>query len=177
MRDWTEEAWVIITHSNYGWASQVMQCLKKNLPAMQEMQETGSIPGLGRSPGVRNGSPLQYSWLKNSINRGAWWCPVHEVAKSRTQLSMHTCTLNSLCCCFEPLSFKVTSYATIDNYYILFLGKPSKYCISATPPVITKLRSIVQESEYPGPSEPNWELQTPQCKHSERQTILLPEGI
>ena len=82
-----------------------------------------------------------------------------------------------LCCCFEPLSFRVTSYATIDNYYILFLGKPLKYSITATPPVITKLRSIIQESEYPGPSEPNWKLQTPRCKHSERQTILLPEGI
>ena len=34
----------------------------KNLPAMQE---TGSIPGLGRSPGGRHGNPLQYSCLKN----------------------------------------------------------------------------------------------------------------
>ena len=32
----------------------------------------GSIPGLGRSPGEGNGNPLQYSCLKNSMNRGAW---------------------------------------------------------------------------------------------------------
>ena len=32
----------------------------------------GSIPGLGRSPGVGNGSPLQYSCLKNPMERGAW---------------------------------------------------------------------------------------------------------
>ena len=57
---------------------------------MQEVQETGLIPGLGRSPGVRNGNPLQYSCLKNSMNRGAWWSIVHGVTKSRTQLSMHT---------------------------------------------------------------------------------------
>ena len=34
----------------------------KNLPAMQETQDTGSIPGLGSSPGEGNGYPLQYSW-------------------------------------------------------------------------------------------------------------------
>ena len=33
------------------------------------------------------GYPLQYSCLKNSMNRGAWWATVHRVAKSRTQLS------------------------------------------------------------------------------------------
>ena len=35
--------------------------------------DTGSIPGLGRSPGEGNGSPLQYSCLDNSMDRGAWW--------------------------------------------------------------------------------------------------------
>ena len=33
----------------------------------------GSIPGLGRSPGEGNGSPLQYSRLENSMDRGTWW--------------------------------------------------------------------------------------------------------
>ena len=33
--------------------------------------DSGSIPGLGRSPGERNGNPLQYSCLENSIDRGA----------------------------------------------------------------------------------------------------------
>ena len=46
-----------------------------------------SIPGSGRSPGDGNGNPLQYSCLKNSIDRGAWRATVHRVAKSRTQLS------------------------------------------------------------------------------------------
>ena len=39
------------------------------------------IPGLGRSPGEENGNPLQYSCLKNSMDRGAWWAAVHEVAE------------------------------------------------------------------------------------------------
>ena len=42
----------------------------KNPPT--EMQETGLIPGLGRSPGERNDNPLQYSCLGNLIDRGTW---------------------------------------------------------------------------------------------------------
>ena len=49
--------------------------------------DPGSIPGLGRSPGEGNGNPLQYSWLENPMDRGAWWATVHGVAKSRTRLS------------------------------------------------------------------------------------------
>ena len=49
--------------------------------------DPGSIPGLGRSPGERNGNPLQYSWLENPMDRGAWWATVPGIAKSRTQLS------------------------------------------------------------------------------------------
>ena len=46
-----------------------------------------SIPGLGQSPGERNGKPLQYSCLENSMDRGAWQVTVHGVAKSLTKLS------------------------------------------------------------------------------------------
>ena len=35
--------------------------------------DSGSIPGLGRSPGEGNGNPLQYSCLENSMDQGAWW--------------------------------------------------------------------------------------------------------
>ena len=45
------------------------------------------IPGLGRSPGEGIGYPLQYSYLENSMDRGAWWATVHEAAKSQTTLS------------------------------------------------------------------------------------------
>ena len=46
----------------------------------------GSILGSGRSPGERNGDPLQYSCLENSMDRVAWWAAVHRGAKSQTQL-------------------------------------------------------------------------------------------
>ena len=35
--------------------------------------DLGLIPESGRSPGEGNGNPLQYSYLKNSMDRGAWW--------------------------------------------------------------------------------------------------------
>ena len=48
------------------------------------VEDLGSIPGLGRSPEERNGYPLQYSGLENSMDRGAWQAIVHGVAKSQT---------------------------------------------------------------------------------------------
>ena len=62
----------------------------KNPPAMQD--DTGSVPGLGRSLGGGNGNPLQASCLGNPTNRGAWWATVHGVAESQTPLSDHTRT-------------------------------------------------------------------------------------
>ena len=57
----------------------------KNPPAVQG--NPGLIPGLGRSPGEGNGSPLQYSCLENSSDREAWPAIVHGFAESRTRLS------------------------------------------------------------------------------------------
>ena len=57
----------------------------KNLPANAgNVRNTGLIPGSGRSPGLGNGNPLQYSCLENSMDRGARWATVHGVAESRT---------------------------------------------------------------------------------------------
>ena len=49
--------------------------------------DLGLIPGSGRSPGEGNGNPLQYSFLGNPMDRGAWQAIVHRVAKSQTRLS------------------------------------------------------------------------------------------
>ena len=56
-------------------------------------KELGLIPGLRRSPGGRDGNPLQCSCLENPMDKGAWKAAVHRVAQSQTQLkqlSMHT---------------------------------------------------------------------------------------
>ena len=55
----------------------------QSLPANSGDTEMLSlISGSGRSPGVGNGNPLQYSCLEKSIDRGSWWAIVHGVAKS-----------------------------------------------------------------------------------------------
>ena len=51
----------------------------KNLPA--NAGDLGSITGSGRSPGGRNGNPLQNSCLENPMDRGAWWATVHGVTE------------------------------------------------------------------------------------------------
>ena len=54
----------------------------KNQPANEgDVRNTGLIPGSGRSPGVGNGNPLQYSCLENSMDRGGWRTTVQGVAK------------------------------------------------------------------------------------------------
>ena len=62
----------------------------KNLPA--NAGDLSSIPGSGKFAGEGNGNPFQYSCLENPMDRGAWWATVHGMAKSWTQLNMHTHT-------------------------------------------------------------------------------------
>ena len=45
--------------------------MARNLPS--KAGDLGWIPGPGRSPGERNGNPLQNSCLENSMDRGDWW--------------------------------------------------------------------------------------------------------
>ena len=73
-----------------------MVLVVKNPPANAgDIRDMGLIPGSGSSSGEEHGNPLQYSCLKNLLDRGAWRATVHTittVAKSRTQLkqlSMH----------------------------------------------------------------------------------------
>ena len=56
--------------------------------------DTGSIPGLGRSPGGGQGNPLQHSCLENTMDRGTWQATIHRVSRSQTWLkwlSTHAC--------------------------------------------------------------------------------------
>ena len=49
--------------------------------------DLGSVPGLERSSRAENDNPLQYSGLKNSMDKGAWQATLYGVTKSQTQLS------------------------------------------------------------------------------------------
>ena len=68
----------------------------KNPPANAgDARDVGSISGVERSPGEGNGNPLQYSFLENPMNRGAWQATVPGVTKSQTRLkrlSMQACS-------------------------------------------------------------------------------------
>ena len=79
----TSKTWICHTPATV-WAAPGASAVK-NLPA--NVGKAGSIPGLGKSPGVGNGNAFQYCYLGNPMDRGSWWATVHGVAKNRTQLS------------------------------------------------------------------------------------------
>ena len=57
----------------------------KNLPTSAgDIRDMGAIPGSGRLRGGGQGNPLQYSYLENPVDRGAWLAIVHRVTKSQT---------------------------------------------------------------------------------------------
>ena len=62
----------------------------KNLPVNAGgARDVGSISGSGRSPGVGNSNPLQYSCLENPMDREAWWTTVQGITQSdRTDLDL-----------------------------------------------------------------------------------------
>ena len=60
---------------------------KESAGNAEDTEQVGLIPGLGRSPGGGHGNPLQYCFLGNPMDRGAWLDTAHGVAKDRIQLS------------------------------------------------------------------------------------------
>ena len=80
------------------WASQVALVVK-NLPAHAwDVRTSGSIPVLGRSPGGRNGNPLQYSCLENATDRAAWQAIVDRLTNRHDWSNLahiHILVLNS----------------------------------------------------------------------------------
>ena len=71
----------IKTRSTSNWASLVTQLVKNWPTNAGDSRDTGSIP---ESTGEGNCNLLQYSFLENSMDRGAWWATVHRVRKSQT---------------------------------------------------------------------------------------------
>ena len=88
---WISYMYTYIPLVFFGFSSHLGQAplaqMVKNLPAIQEPQETWFDPWVGKIPGEGNGSRHQYSCLENSMDRGAWRATVHGVAKSQTPLS------------------------------------------------------------------------------------------
>ena len=82
------------------------------------MQDTCSIPGLGRSPEEGNGNPLQYSCLGKPMDRGAWWAAVHGVAVwAMTEATEH---INRYC---QVAAFRELQDSMIPSErYVCFLS-------------------------------------------------------
>ena len=86
----------------------------KNLPAKAgDAGDTGSIPGLGKSPGGGNGNPLQYPCLKNPMDGGAWQAAIHGVAKSQTRLSDFPFTFH-----FHALEKEMATHSSVLTWRI-----------------------------------------------------------
>ena len=68
-------------------ASQVALVVKNPPANARAIRDMGSMPGLGRSPGIGQGNPLQYFCMKNPMDRGARQATVHRVTKRQTRLS------------------------------------------------------------------------------------------
>ena len=56
--------------------------LLSEVGACLQCRRPGFHPWVGKIPGGGNGNPLQYPWLENFMDRGAWWAAVHGVSKS-----------------------------------------------------------------------------------------------
>ena len=86
----------------------------KNPPA--NSGNTGSIPGSGRSPGKGNGNPLQYSCMRNPMDREAWWATVYGVSKQvRYNLATNTKVIQLNAATAKLLQSCPTSYDPIDS--------------------------------------------------------------
>ena len=84
--------------TNLSWASHVALVIKNPPANVGDIRDVGLIPAVGRSSGEGHGSPLQYSCLKNPMDRGTWWTMIHRVTKSQTQLKwLSTCTKKLSC--------------------------------------------------------------------------------
>ena len=81
----------------------------KNLPA--NAGDLGSIPGLGRSPGVGNGNPLQYFCLGNAMDTGTWQLTVHGSQRVRHDrvTKTHTRVCVCVCVCVCIYAYKMTT--------------------------------------------------------------------
>ena len=95
------------------------------------MGDPGSIPGSGRYPGEGSGNLLQYSCLKNPMDKGAWWAIVHGITKSQIWLNNFTFTFKLFCSSalliFSPLGKGGDhhfAHCLVSKEYVCSVGHP-----------------------------------------------------
>ena len=137
----------------------------KNLPANTgDAGNSGSVPGLGRSPGGRHGNPLQYSCLENPMGKGAWQAAVHgewlQTAESQAWLkrySMHHTQLN-----YNPEHWKESSRKT-STFALLTMPKPLTVWIT------TNCRKFLKRWKYQTILPASWKI----CMQVRKQQLEL----
>ena len=110
---------VPFTLNSQSWAPQVALAVKNTPVNEGNARDMGLIPGSGRSHGEGHSKPLQYSYLKNPMDRGAWWAAVHGVAKSWTGLSDFTFTFH-----FHALEKEMATHSSVLVWRIPGTGEP-----------------------------------------------------
>ena len=88
---------MVLFHS-FLWLTSIVLYICEGFPGGSDAEDSacnvedlGLIPGLERSREERNGNPLQYSCLENSMDKGAWWAVVHgghKMSNTTVQLSL-----------------------------------------------------------------------------------------
>ena len=136
------------------------------------MGDLGSTPGLGRSPGEGNGNPLQYSCLKNPMDRGAWQGMVRKIAKSRTRLkrlSMRADTLWSPYYCFPWTRGELGDAVAMSS-----LDSKSNTRVPATlKPGRTEFTTYTYDSSPPRDSRGNWMADVCRRQSCKRQFCVM----
>ena len=87
--------------------------------------DRGSIPGSGRSPGGGHGNPLEYSYLENPMDRGAWQAAVHRVEHSQIWLKQ----LNSSCMLEGIVGAKARSKLSLGACSVTYNIYPGRTCL------------------------------------------------
>ena len=103
--------------------------------------DLGSIPGSGRSPGERNGSPLQYSCLENPVDSRVWHAIVHRVARvGHVQFNAVTQSCLTLCdpmnCSMPglPVHHQLLEFTQTHVHWVGDAIQPSHPLSSPSPP-------------------------------------------
>ena len=94
--------------------SQVAPVVKNPPASAGDARDMSLIPRSGKSPGGGNGTPLLYSCLENSMDRGTWQAIAHGVAKSQTRLSTHSIQ------CLVTLSIFSCVCWYLHNFFLFF---------------------------------------------------------
>ena len=174
-------------------------CLLWGFPGGSEVKasacnvgDLGSIPGSGRYPGEGNGNSLQYSFLENPMDGGAWWATVHRVAKSQTWSSSLTFTF---CILWVWAKLQLFVGYTISTLIWILYGSdrreamyfsPDSHLSIFSPYILECLwiflcwgikllpeqgRSILAESESFASSSIMWQLLASSCTYQRCQRV------